>query len=229
SPPSGDYYKGLFLITNGSAPAAETAPIGGMGGPTEGNNYQFIYRDLMRGDTLYTWYHNETFSSGVATSEECDLQKIIIHGRGAFISAEIEVNNFNVQDYALKNISGFYQYIDTEADPDVYHQFIVAKTYHGGETWDVWHREKTVGVGGFPATWEIICGNLQDHISNFACQNLFAFHEGECYAIYLNCTESGWYFIKVAQHEANQYEITLLENEDAFIPQQIGDILFNHK
>jgi hypothetical protein len=160
TPTQYEYKRGLYIITDGSCPSAETEPIPN----TADHYYSYIYRDLEAGNCLYAWYHDEDFSTNPVT-ETCDFQKITVTNPGGQITATV-ATDFD-GDTTLLNISGFYQYIQV-VDPgdDIYHQFIVAQSHPSEQvtpvTWDIWHRQKTVGPGSFSPTWDILCEDLEE-------------------------------------------------------------------
>lgn len=193
------YRKGLYLVTNGLSPTPETAPIGGFGGPTDGHNYNYIYRDMDQGRYLYAWYNDEDFGAG---TQDSDFQKVTVTGLGHILSASVSAD-FDETMFALQNVNWLYQYRDAS---QVRHQFLLAKSKNrqtGAVTVDVWHRQHE--GGGFSSTgWgkvvenleQLYRGYLQAPGFSFNAMSLAAYAEGDAYYVYLVVDGLGLSLIK---------------------------------
>jgi hypothetical protein len=140
------FIQGLYLV-EGDVPLPEgIIPISG----PENREYTYIHRDLEPG------YENIFYAYCITPGEE-RFQKLTAEGAFPTWTGSSLVDDFSNAD--TEEVNAFYQYIDSSATPHVYHQYLIAWT-SSHDYYDVWHRSREFGSGGFSSLWAIVATRL---------------------------------------------------------------------
>lgn len=129
------YKKGLFYVTDGTAPSAEAEPIPG----SLGEDYSFLYRDLISDNVIYCYYNYQDPDVQVLNEEEAHFQKLVItYDTGLQIYDTDLDDDFDVDNYSLIKVHSFYQY----KDGNYRHQYLCADTQHDTDEPNtvIWYR-----------------------------------------------------------------------------------------
>lgn len=203
-----NYKRGIYLVSNGQAPAPDATPILGT---EEKVGYGKLYRDLEDGQIIYTWgEYGEANVFGFWRAE--------VSGDGivGFSVTTPLPSEFQAQNYQLKEIAGFYQYLDDAEDR---HQYLLAETqYHTDETtWDVWHRQEDVNGNLNADGWEIIWDDIMDEDNIHSEPAGLAAREYEVGYHYVYTFESGHGLVMYDQQE-NQCTVRTDDEQGDPIP-----------
>jgi|GEM_PF-1108250 len=107
---------------------------------TANKNYEKIFRDLNDEQVYYTWYSQEGVFGG--------FQKITTAGNFPSLNFYFD-NDFSIENYCIREITGFYHYKDHR---EIVHQYLFTKSIEG--TNDTWYRDNNKDGSLSSEEWE---------------------------------------------------------------------------